>query len=127
MTFGSIFLSLVLFSSACGPAKLQLKETVDLIELNHVFLDNNEHGFDQVIVWEWDFQYRRYNIRSWAIVRELKDYPRKVGDRWVWRKNGRNVVSSLFRETFSNKDPEIENSRLFPHHLRNPVRSILVK
>lgn len=103
-----------------GPPQ-QLQQRVDLIELNHYFDDSGGHAYDQIIFYEWSPDYRRYHVIAWSLVEnDLGRIP--VYDRnrdlhvvdWYDRdlKRRRSITSALFRETWSQVDPERANKKL---------------
>jgi hypothetical protein len=83
-------------------------ETVDLIELNHY-----AGSFDQVIFYRWSPDYRRYDVIAWMLT-EGRRYPTRDYNRmdtvvrWFDRDAGayREVRAKMFRETWSDIDPE---------------------
>jgi hypothetical protein len=83
-------------------------ETVDLIELNHY-----AESFNQVIFYRWSPDYRRYDVVAW-IIAEGNRYPTRDHNRmdtvirWFDRDAGayREVRAKMFRETWSDNDPE---------------------
>lgn len=99
----------------------------ELMELNHSVSCDGVSRFDQVILWRWSPDYRRWEVQYWAMVGttgSVAEYPAAVGKRYECRltNNGRRVLmrSKLFRETWTDIDPERENIRLFPVQMRNP-------
>lgn len=99
----------------------------DLMELNHAVACDGVSRFDQVILWNWSPDYRRWEVHYWAMVGttgSLAEYPVAVGKRHECRlnHNGRRVLmrSRLFRETWTQGDPERENIKLFPVEMRRP-------
>lgn len=108
---------------AAGPSPNPLgeyRERVDLIEFNHYYDDLGRHQFDQVIFYEWSPDFRRFHVIEWSLVEgDLRRVPSKVagsGDyvvRWYDRnaKVQREVHSKLYRETWSQSDPERINKQ----------------
>ncbi len=94
----------------------------ELMELNHSYTCEGKHRFDQVIMWKWSPDYRRWNVRRWRIISNLSEYPEKNGSQHFCtvKQGDRNVVmqSRLYRETWTIGDPERENALLFPVELR---------
>ena len=100
---------------------------VDLIELNHHYDDLGRHCYDQVVLWRWSEDYRRYDVADWTLVERLEQYPTR-GHTGLWivivdkstSINGRwMIVSSMYRETWSFiKDPERMNKRYFNEKYR---------
>jgi len=97
----------------------------ELMELNHAVTCDGVCRFDQLILWKWSPDYRRWDAHYWAIVGmggELAEYPVNVGKFHECRINreGRRIVirSKLFRETWTVGDPERENLKLQPAEFR---------
>lgn len=108
---------------AAGPSPCtanEVKQRVDLIELNHYYDCQAKHQFDQVIFYEWSPDYRRYHVIAWSLVEgDLKRLPRQLAGSglisvtWFDRdaKVHREVQAKLYRETWSQSDPERTNKR----------------
>ena len=101
---------------------------VDMIELNHKCSENECLQFDQVILWEWSPDYRRWNAHHWFLPRSLSEYPVKVGEFHqctATTLDGKQFVfrSKMFRETWTFDDPERENIKVFPVEMRSRVFS----
>lgn len=127
----------MLYASGPGPnSGSQLKERVDLIELNHFYDELGRHQFDQVIFYEWSPDYRRFHVIAWSLVEgDLSRLPSKVSGsgetsvHWFDRdsKIKREVRSKLYRETWSQVDPERANKQLIDEKyrlslMRSPAR-----
>ncbi|MFK7736348.1 MAG: hypothetical protein AB8B50_09985 [Pirellulaceae bacterium] len=105
----------------------RIRETVDLIELNHFYDDLGRHSYDQVIFYEWSHDYARFHVIAWCLVEQDKmRLPRRDpgrGDYFVnWNdrddKVQRIVRSKHFQETWSQVDPERSNRKLLPEKYR---------
>lgn len=87
-----------------------IADRVDMIELNHVFDVRGEHVLDQVIFWDWEGD-NGWHIAAHHYDPESIERPQRSGDAWlyVWhaRSAFRMVEAPMFRETWSNYDPEI--------------------
>ena len=92
----------------------QLRDHVDLIELNHRFSESGVHVFDQIIFWE-KAPGGKYQVRAWLMVQDdesLNRRPELIAGglyRVTWREdNGRIhvVTSKLYRERWTDFDPE---------------------
>lgn len=104
-----------------------ISERVDLIELNHFYDDLGRHAYDQVIFYEWSPDYCRFHVIAWCLVEDnLARMPMKLAGsgeysvRWYDRdaKIQRDVRSQLFRETWSQVDPERANKKLIDEKYR---------
>lgn len=136
----SILLQMVLAVLSSGmQSSSRVAQKVDLIELNHCYDDLGRHCYDQVVFYEWSPDYRRYHVVAWCLVDNgLARMPTFDRDkqqyivRWSDRETGRNreIWSPLFRETWSNSDPERANKKLMEEkyrvsHLRQQSRPAL--
>ena len=93
---------------------------VDLLELNHV-----KDQYTQILMWDWDHQYRRHNCQGFVLV-EMDQCPvRKVGAYYevdVSRRGKRLVLRSrAFFETWTQLDPERENQKVWPVERRRKM------
>ncbi len=124
----SALLPLMLSVSGYSPhSGGSLRERVDLIELNHFYDDLGRHAYDQVIFYEWSPDFCRFHVIAWCLVEEdLNRMPlRQAGSgdvavRWYDRdaKIKREVRSKLYRETWSQTDPERANKELIDEKYR---------
>jgi hypothetical protein len=119
-------------------AESEVTQRVDLIELNHFYDDLGRHAYDQVIFYEWSPDYRRYHVVAWSLLEnDLARMP--VHDshrneyvvRWYDRDEHirRSVWSRMYRETWSQTDPERANKKLMEEKyrvslLRVPAREL---
>ncbi len=110
-----------------GPRCRDVTETVDLIELNHFYDDLGRHAYDQVIFYEWSPDYRRFHVIAWCLVEnDLSRMPTRnpKNGEYVVRWNDRDakvhrvVRSALYRETWSQVDPERVNKKLLDEKYR---------
>ncbi len=134
-----VLVALLAMPSAPGPRGRDVTETVDLIELNHFYDDLGRHAYDQVIFYEWSPDYRRFHVIAWCLVEnDLSRMPTRNacnGEhvvRWYDRdaKVRREVHSPLYRETWSQVDPERVNKKLLDEKYRTslirvPQREVL--
>lgn len=117
------WLTLPLLLHAAGPspnATGEFQQRVDLIELNHYYDDLGRHQYDQVIFYEWSPDFCRFHVIAWTLVeKDLRKIPSKLpgsGDyavHWYDRdaRVQRQVLSRLYRETWTQSDPERSNKR----------------
>ena len=107
-----------------GSSRVDVPIQVDLIELNHAQNREGFHGFDQVIIWQWSPDYRRYDAQYWIAVGPqcISEYPIAVGKQYqcISNRDGRRIVfrSRMYRETWTEGDPERTNQKLFPCEMR---------
>jgi len=105
-----------------------VQQRVDLIELNHFIDDSGRHVFDQLIFYDWSAVHGRYHVRAWRLVKTPTQLPVRhwnpASYRCVWHDDGvlREVWSPLYRETWSQNDPERENRKLLAEDKRPDFR-----
>ena len=126
-----------------------VRESCDLIELNHFYDENGRLVFDQVIFYDWSQSDARYNVRAWRLVKSPHQLPERRHDGWhvaawhdgfdysgadIWNhKDGwfvhwqdgdamRQVCSPSFRETWLQYDPELVERELLPKEQRRELR-----
>ncbi len=101
------------------------QEHVDLLELNQIVSDC-EVPFVQIIAWDWDAEYRRFDVVDWMLCDTPEDSPRRLtSGRYAvdWRRSQgpgvrRVVVADCFRQTWTQHDPEVAHKRLVPEKNR---------
>ena len=105
----------------------QMAQKTDLIELNHCHDETGRHCYDQIVFYEWSPDYRRYHVVAWCLVDQglsrmpsLDHAKQCYVVRWFDRESGRNreIWSPLFRETWSDSDPERANKKLMDEKYR---------
>jgi hypothetical protein len=127
MVSGILLIPLLLLSSGQPVGDSKICQRVDLIELNHFFDDLGRHAYDQVIFFEWSEEYLRYDVIAWCLVEHddgrVPVHLPSSGEyvvRWFDRdaRAEREVRSQLFRETWTQIDPERANKRLLEEKYR---------
>lgn len=90
-----------------------VKDTVDLVEVNHYHDARGEHVFDQLIFYDWSSQTRRFQVRAWRLIKSDNQLPRRDFRQrnWLvrWHDDGvlREVTAASRRETWTQYDPEL--------------------
>ncbi|MEQ1824528.1 MAG: hypothetical protein ABL921_01210 [Pirellula sp.] len=106
-----------------------VEEHVDLIELNHFFDHKGCHVYDQVIFYERAADTGRFQVRAWCLVEDrdaLNRRPVKNIETQMyqvdWYDNDqklmRKLTSRLFRESWSQIDPERANKKVHDERSR---------
>jgi hypothetical protein len=122
-----LFPCLLALTGGAGGPESKIVQKVDLIELNHCYDDLGRHCYDQVVFYEWSPDYRRYHVVAWCLVDNglsrmpsLDRAKNQYVVRWHDRESSRNreIWSSLYRETWSNSDPERANKKLMDEKYR---------
>ena len=125
-----VLVALMAMLSDPGPRGRDVTEKVDLIELNHFYDDLGRHAYDQVIFYEWSPEYRRFHVIAWCLLEnDLSRMPTRNPNngeyvvRWHDRdaKVQREVRSPLYRETWSQVDPERVNKKLLDEKYRTSL------
>ena len=99
-----------------------------VIEINHRYDDQGRHCYDQMILWDWNAQYRRHHVAAWFLIDPARhEMPRKVGDMWYFtipKLDGPQVKikSKIRRETWTEHDPEREDKKLFDEKYRRGLK-----
>jgi len=125
----SITLCLLVWA-VISPKGLQpAEEYVDLIELNHFYDQQGRLVYDQVIFYEHAPETGRFQVRAWCLVedretlnrRPIKNYQSQLyqvdwfdTDQRIFRK----ITSRLYRESWTQVDPERANKKLHDERLR---------
>ena len=127
MGSATLLLPLLLMATGSSGGSTVLRESVDLIELNHFYDDLGRHAYDQVIFYEWSAEYCRYHVIAWCLVEDdISRLPvqlpggRDTMVRWYDRdaRRHREIRSNMFRETWTQTDPERENKKLLEEKYR---------
>lgn len=111
---------ILLLAMAANPPEDIVIDRCDVIELNHYYDGDGKKIFDQVIFWRWQSidAGQRLECRDWVIRRPpqvLSIEPRPNGDKSVvWTERGRGallrrVEAPMFRETWTQFDPELKD------------------
>lgn len=118
-------LTLLLGSNAFQPTE----QYVDMIELHHKMVGDT-CVYTQVIAWDRRKQDGKYEVRAWGMVDYRlvdKGLPEQRGPLVYWRAYGKHgpitLRSGLYRVSFLSFDPESENRKTLPTHLRVDLAS----
>jgi hypothetical protein len=129
----NLLLTLVLIGSGCGLGDgLQdrmIEESIDMIELNHFYDPCGRHIYDQVIFYHLAPETGKYRVRAWCLVEDRETLSRRpVKDaatgcvRVEWydgeHKVVRHLVSRIYRESWTQVDPERMDKRYLDERLR---------
>ena len=118
---------------------LNRTESVDLIELNHQYDKQGRLVFDQVVFWERTPTTGRFQVRTWCMVDDREELNRRpikseATGLWVvdWKDTDKRVIRSissrLFRESWTQNDPERDDKKHHDERLRvllaSPIREV---
>lgn len=120
---------LLLLATGNATVRSQIAEHVALIELNHFYDASGKPVYDQVMFYELAPETGRFQVRAWCLVEDREQLNRRpVRDQvtdlvtvdWydVDRRVRRRITSKLFRESWTQSDPERDNKRVHPEKLR---------
>ena len=90
---------------------------VDLIEANTTYYATGGK-LDQIILWQWSSDYRRYDVLCWWEVAK-ETWPEKSNGAYqIAHPLGKLVRSRFYRRTWTERDPEIEQRKYLPSDKR---------
>ncbi len=118
----TFFLLMCVSFSGWNSGDSLIMERVDLIELNHFYDRQGKHVYDQVIFFERAPDSGRFVVRAWCLVEDRETLSRRPERDLVhgtvqvdWfdseQKVLRHLTSNLFRESWTQIDPERANKR----------------
>ncbi len=106
------------------PREAVVADRADVIEVNHMYDRDAELVFDQIIFWEWRWSEGEYRVIAWRMLKKpgqfpTRDWPRR-GFVSIWQDGRilRDVRAPFFRETWTQFDPELDDRKIVPQHLR---------
>jgi len=124
---GATFLAL-----GIAPQDDVVRESVDLIELNHFYDEHGRLVFDQVIFYDWSAGEARYNVRAWRLVKNPAQLPQRdwrlggYSAMWQDGEQSRYIHSKSIRETWTQYDPELVEREYLPKERRKELRTVKV-
>lgn len=119
-----MILFLLAFAISSSFDSLVIKDSVDLVEVNHYHDAECKPVFDQLIFYDWSNQTRRFQVRAWRLVKSENQLPRRDAQQgnWLvrWHDDGvlREVTSASRRETWTQYDPELVEREHLPQDQR---------
>lgn len=121
---------LFLLLAVAPVSRSEVREHVDLVELNSFHDASGRFVYDQVIFYEWDHAFARYHVRAWVLSdgdkQPQRDYRNGL---WIVRYTDRDqklervITATHFRRSWTQKDPERDDKK----HLREEDRHGLIK
>lgn len=106
------------------PVEVVAQDAALIVERNHYYDQNGKHVFDQLIWYDFDPAQNRYQVRDWRLVREPEHAPVWDESRGCYRavfmdgKTLRDVRACIYRETWTQYDPEIYEREYLPKDCR---------
>ena len=123
---------LVAMLLAIVPQESVVVESVDVIEVNHLYDGCGDLVFTQVIFWDFDWRLCRLQVCAWRMVKHDSQLPRfqrridhGLEDAFTLWKDGevvREVRAKAVRETWTQYDPELLERELLPPEARRGLR-----
>ena len=109
------------------PYETVTRDTVDLLEVNHVCDYWGDESFCQFIAWDYDYRACRFVVRGWRMVKSPAqriqiDHGRE--DAFMLWHDGqtlREVRAGAWRETWEQYDPEMADRELLPKEHRREL------
>lgn len=93
--------------------------TCDLVEINHCYNDGR-YRFTQLIAWDWSPDRNCFDAQQWVFVLSYYRHGNSTMCR-VSEYDRLEVRSRLYRETWTDYDPEQRNLAEYPHRYRRKV------
>ena len=88
---------------------------VAVIELNAYYGAKGEFVYEQLILWDRNPATGHMEVRQWGLVGEGHNpYPYTINGVWHCSVGGIKARSSIYRESYTQTDPERDNQRLVP-------------
>lgn len=116
---------------AIVPIDPVLRDTCDLVEVNHFYDEHGNLTFDQIIFYDWSDSRCRFDVAAWRMVKSRAQLPRTRGDGWAvqWHENGlmRDVRVKAVRESWTQYDPELLERDYLPKEARRELMTFSVK
>jgi len=106
------------------PPTSPVEDSVDLIEVNHLYGENGKKMLTQVIFYDWSELTNRYQVRTWRLFKHKSQYPLRNfqhgGYQTLWYDGGllRRVRCKIHNETWTQFDPELRERKFLPQDMR---------
>lgn len=112
------------------PANGTTCDVVDLIEVSHVYDEQGQHQFNQMIFYDWQPLKGGYQVCAWRLLKTVGQRPRWdwAGGYFVtaWMDDDlfRVVIAPAVRRTWTLYDPELLERQKLPCDKRRGLRHI---
>lgn len=93
-------------------------EKCDMLEVNHVYSEQADKLFTQVIAWDWIPTYSIYRCAGWAIVSDNRPRLNDRGMYVIHNRHGAALESKVYLQTWTQFDPERIDYQKFIHDER---------
>lgn len=113
--------TLLILAALTAPATVETAH-FDRIDVNHVYREDGELCFTQLIFWRWCREDRRFYSFGYKMLRDGQKHPRFNGRHWtVQVKRGNvdwRVTADCVIEWHSSYDPEVLDRQRWPNICR---------
>jgi hypothetical protein len=105
-------------------------DAVDMVEVNHFYDDHGELVFDQLIFYDWCERANRFQVRAWRLLKATAQRPQRNwnggGFVIVWHDGDllRRVEAQVFRETWTQHDPEMDERSILAKEKRRELTAV---
>lgn len=106
-----------------SPSVIELQSaTCDILEISHYYDDDGHEVLCQLVAWSWCKTTERHQIRSWKIVKGIRDHPRPVSSGWEANWSATQVARAPhFKESWWTFDIELIERKNLPPDERIPL------
>ena len=101
-----------------------LENDVDVIEVNRVHDDNGREVFTQVIYYDWDWRWGRYQVRDWRMVKAPHSWPIGTEQLWLDGHTLRRITARQRCDTWTGHDPELIEREMCPQDYRKRLLKV---
>lgn len=104
-------------------------DEVEVVEVNHYYDDEGQHIFDQLIFYSRGEQ-RPFDVRAWRLLKSATQFPTRNFNTGrydvIWHDGEvtRRVEARVYRETFTQYDPEMRERSHLEKHLRTGLLQV---
>lgn len=123
-----MFAAILLILAFLPQPSAVLRDSCDLVEVNHFYGPCGHLVFDQLILWDWSECEAKYNVRDWRLIKSPGQFPARDHARggysaaWLDGEQLRSIRATHYRETFTQYDPELLEREYLPKDKRRELR-----
>lgn len=92
----------------------ELPERCDLIECNHFFDSDGREVFVQHLAWDWHARHGCHHIATWALCKQEQARHCYTSGDWIVCMKERQFRAPVYRETWTQHDPELLDRERWP-------------
>lgn len=118
---------LIIAALAINPPQDVAREGFDLLERNRFYDEQGRLVFEQILFYDWSPHADRFNVQAWRLVKTPNQIPERdheAGDFVaVWQDGEilRAVRSEMYRESWTQYDPELVEREYLPKERRRDL------